>query len=123
MQDSLRSQKGITLLEVMVGMLVFSLGMLLMVPMIATSIKGNEAAHDNDLVMQEVQSIVEAFKANGIPANGTEYNTEKQRYISWYTESVAANLEKLNVDVTWEDGQMQYHNRRISTYIYRKTGS
>ena len=109
-----------SLLEVMIGMLVFSLGMLMLVPMVVTSITGNVVAHDTDLVMQDVQRITEAFKARGVAASGSQYSEETHRYLTWSTQTIIANLEQLNVDVTWYDAQEGYHFRRISTYVYRK---
>ncbi len=111
------------MLEVMVGMLVFSLGMLLMIPMVATSITGNEIADNNDRVMQDVQNIVEAYKAGAIPSWGMEYDMESYRHTMWWTtdtEPPTANLEVLVVELMWEDSQMQYHFRQVRTYIYRK---
>jgi len=115
-------QEGISLLEVMVGMLVFSLGMLLMIPMIATSISGNEIAHNNDMVMQDIQEVVEAFKAKGLPDAGSLYSEETERYTMWWVQPITANLNQLNVEVVWIDNRMEYHFRRVSTYIYEKAG-
>jgi len=123
MKILIRKQTGISLLEVMVGMLVFSLGMLLMIPMVATSITGNEIADNNDRVMQDIQNIVEAYKAGAIPSSGMEYDMENYRHTMWWTtdtEPPTANLEVLVVELMWEDSQMQYHFRQVKTYIYRK---
>jgi len=120
MHKALHNQRGITLLEVMVGMLVFSLGMLMLIPMVVTSVTGNVIAHDTDMVMQDVQKIVEAFKAKGLATSGTEYSEDTHRYLTWSTQTVTANLEQLNVDVSWYDAQEGYHFRRVSTYVYRK---
>lgn len=123
MNKILRSEKGISLLEVMVGMLVFSLGMLLLIPMVVTSITGNEVAHKNDMAMQDVQNVVEAFKAKALPTAGADFEYESNRYVSWWTQPLeppVPNVEQLNVDVMWEDTQMQYHFRRVTTYVYDK---
>ena len=120
MKKVLRNQRGISLLEVMIGMLVFALGMLLLIPMVVTSIKGNQTARQNDMVMQDVQKIVEAFKADGLSTTGYEYSMETERYLSWYTQPVTANLEQLNVDVMWFGDNYDYHFRRVSTYVYRR---
>lgn len=120
----MRSRAGISLLEVMVGMLVFSLGMLLMIPMVATSITGNETSELNDRVMQDVQNIVEAFKAGAIPDWGMEYDMETYRHTMWWitdTDPPTANLDVLVVEVMWEDNQQQYHFRQVKTFVYRKS--
>jgi Tfp pilus assembly protein PilV len=120
----MRSQAGISLLEVMVGMLVFSLGMLLMIPMVATSITGNETSKHNDRVLQDVQNIVEAFKAGAIPDWGMEYDIETHRHAMWWitdTDPPTANLDVLVVEVMWEDTQQQYHVRQVKTFVYRKS--
>ena len=123
MHKILRSEKGISLLEVMVGMLVFSLGMLLLIPMVVTSITGNDTARKTDMVLQDVQNIVEGYKAKALPEAGSVYDAESQRYVTWWTQPLeppVSNIEQLNVDVVWEDTQMQYHFRRVSTFIYDK---
>ena len=123
MKKTLRNQKGISLLEVMIGMLVFSLGMLMLIPMVVTSIVGNQTAHENDMVMQDMQNVVEAFKAGALPASGLDYSTEPHRYVMWWTQPTnppTPNVEQLNVEVMWEDSKMQSHFRRVSTFVYRK---
>lgn len=119
---ALKNQQGVTLLEVMIGMLVFSLGMMMMIPMVVTSIAGNAIADDNDAVMQDVQNVIEAFKADALPPSGMDYEPETHRYVMWWTEPVTTNLEKLNIEIMWEDKQMQFHSRRVSTYVYRRAG-
>ena len=124
MKIFLQNQDGISLLEVMVGMLVFSLGMLMMIPMVATSITGNETSTNTDRVMQDVQNIVEAFKAGALPDYGMDYDMETYRHTMWWTtdtEPPTANMKVLVVEVMWEDTQMQYHFRQIKTFIYRKS--
>jgi len=116
------NQEGFSLLEVMIGMLVFSLGMLLLIPMVVTSISGNEAAHNNDMVLQDIQKVVEAYKARGLPDAGSIYGEGTDRYTTWWVQPITANLNQLNVEVTWFDQRMQYHFRRVSTFIYQKAG-
>ena len=120
----IRNQTGISLLEVMIGMLVFSLGMLMMIPMVATSITGNETSDNTDRVMQDVQNIVEAYKAGALPDWGMEYDMETYRHTMWWTTDTdppTQNLQVLIVEVMWEDNQMNYHFRQVKTFIYRKS--
>lgn len=124
MRIPIRSQTGISLLEVMIGMLIFSLGMLLMIPMVTTSITANEVSRHNDRVLEDVQNIVEAYKAGAIPSWGMEYDMETYRHTMWWTTETdppTPNLEVLVVEVMWEDTQMQYHFRQVKTYVYRKS--
>jgi|GEM_PF-3393358 len=124
MNRILKKQAGVTLMEVMVSMLVFALGMLMMIPMVATSITGNETSQLTDRVMQDVQNVVEAYKAGALADWGMDYDTGgSYRHIMWWTTETdppTANLHVLVVEVMWEDSQQQYHFRQIKTYIYRK---
>jgi Tfp pilus assembly protein PilV len=124
MKILIRNQTGISLLEVMVGMLIFSLGMLLMIPMVATSITGNETSRYTDRMMEDVQNIVEAYKAGALPDWGMEYDMQNYRHVMWWTtdtEPPTANMKVLVVELMWEDTNAQYHFQQFKTYIYRRT--
>ncbi len=119
----IRNEDGISLIEVLVGMLVFSLGMLLLVPMVVTSITGNQMSRDTDRVIEEMQNVVEAFKAGGIPDNGMEYDLETGRHLYWWiqqTDPPTANLNELVVEVMWEDPNGEFHYKQLKSYVYRK---
>ncbi len=123
MINVIRRQEGISLIEVLVGMLVFSLGMLLLIPMVVTSITGNQTARNTDRAMEDLQNVVEAFKAGGIPDNGMEYDVETGRHVYWWiqeTDPPTENLNELVVEIQWEDPNGDFHYKRLKSYVYRK---
>jgi len=58
-----KKNKGITLLEVMVAMTIFSAGFLCLLPMIVTAIKGNEFAEDYTKATSFNQAKAEELKS------------------------------------------------------------
>lgn len=105
---SLRGERGFTLIEVMFGLLIFSIGILAIGILQITAIKGNSVARGNTeaatLAMDRVESLCSDYNdlSAGSDTSNANYN------VTWTVDQddVIVNTKTLSVTVAWiEDGQ------------------
>jgi prepilin-type N-terminal cleavage/methylation domain-containing protein len=109
-----RGSKGFTLLEVMVSMIIFSIGLLMLIPMIITSIKGNEWADMTTKVAHHIQAKIEGIKNTHDWTSGNDYPEGMQR--TWNVEDYGSNLKRIIVRMTWLDQDSTQHRDSVITY-------
>lgn len=92
MRNAIRRQRGFTLIEVMVALLIFSFGVLALIGLQATAInQSGQAKYRSDAAMLANQLIGELWVTDRVPANmQTAYNTGGARYTTWATGVQAA---------------------------------
>jgi type IV pilus modification protein PilV len=104
----LRGAQGFTLIEVMVAMVVFAVGLLAIGALQITAIKGNSVARGNTeaatLAMDQVESLCSDYDAlnAGSDTSNANYN------VNWTVDQddVIDNTKTLVVTVSWnEEGQ------------------
>lgn len=92
------------MLEVMVGLIIFSLGLLLLSSMMMVSLKGNKWSNATTDVVQLMRDKVEDFR-NAKPAdmvNGTDLVNGVRR--TWIFRNLPpGNLKELVVALQWTD--------------------
>ena len=111
-----RNSKGFTLLEVMIGLIIFSIGLLLLSSMLVVSIRGNSWSDKTTQSVQLMQAKVEDFRhAKTVDmVNGSD--VVKNFHRSWTFEDLTTNLKSVSVVIAWKD----LHNRdqACSTLTY-----
>ena len=113
----LEDTKGFTLLEVMMGLMIFTLGLLLLSSMLVVAIRGNEWSDKTTLLVQAIRDKVEDFRHED-PVNmvaGSDMVGELTR--EWSFNDLSANLKELLVVVTWHDQKAVAHQCSTLTYI------
>jgi len=110
----LTGQEGFTLLEVMVSMLIFATGLLMMVPMIITSMKGNEFADMTTRAAHHIQVKIEEIKNTHDFTSGSDSPEGMTR--TWTVEDYGTRLKKITVQMTWLDKDSLQHNNVVITY-------
>jgi prepilin-type N-terminal cleavage/methylation domain-containing protein len=116
MARKLKNQKGITLIEVIASMLIFSIGILLLIPMVITSIKGNEFAEQTTMSAHYLQEKIEELKNTVNPVSGEDTVSSKGMSRTWTVEDFASNLKKFTVVITWTDRDSVSHTNTTVTY-------
>jgi prepilin-type N-terminal cleavage/methylation domain-containing protein len=108
---------GFTLLEVMVGLVIFTLGLLLLGSMMIVSIDGNVWSNKTTEVVQLVRDKVEDFRNMdaGEMVNGSDMVAGMTR--SWAVTDEAENLKRLTVVVSWNDKRDVTHACTTATFI------
>lgn len=114
MSKILKSEKGITLIEIMASMVVFALGLLMLIPMMITSITANEFANDLSDATLLAQQKLEELRNASVLTSGNDIVDSKNR--TWTVENVATNLKKVTVSVNWNDVRNRAHHIQTITY-------
>lgn len=114
--------KGFTLLEVMMGLVIFSLGLLLLSSMLVVAMKGNVWSNKTTQVVQAMRDKVEYFRHQDEDQMVSGYDVVKGLYRSWRFSDDETGLEdvslkELTVAVTWHDEKDVAHCCSTSTYI------
>ncbi len=110
----IRSKKGITLIEVMASMVIFSVGLLMLVPLMMVTITANDSANDMSRATLFAQQKLEELRSASVLASGSDTIENMSR--TWTVETVTSNLKKLTVNVTWQDQMNKAHHVQTITY-------
>ncbi|MFQ5498784.1 MAG: prepilin-type N-terminal cleavage/methylation domain-containing protein [Candidatus Zixiibacteriota bacterium] len=120
-----RAQDGFTLLEVMIAMLVLSIGILGLAPLIGFAIYGNTMASDmtgaNALAQQEIEALVNQASYANMPYISTTDSVDNLFNVYRYVEDNSVNgilpsgIFKISVTVSWIDQQNQNRSIYYST--------
>lgn len=129
-QKVLTKHDGISLLEVLVSMIILSLGLLGLAPLFVSSIKGNVNSRDNTVAVGLAAERVELYeKMNPLPAlpfysqesglGGGAYSRTTS-IIDISTDSlIPAGGARVEVTVAWTDDQQVSRTSRLSTMIVK----
>jgi len=109
-----RREKGLTLLEVMVSMIIFATGLLMMVPMIVTSLKGNVFADMTTKAAHHIQAKIEEIKNTHNFTSG--YDNPEGMTRTWMVDDYGSHLKKITVQMTWVDKDSLQHQNVTVTY-------
>lgn len=126
----LRNEKGITILEVLVAMIILAFGVLGLAPMIVISMYGNSYSNQVTIADAIAQDRLEEIKTwsevNPIPYSQTVNNIygifARATLINDVTTdaSIPNGVYKIQVDVSWTD-QKQLP-RSVSYFTYKAKG-
>lgn len=108
-------ERGFTLLEVMASMVIFATGLLMMIPMIVTSMKGNIFADMTTRAAHHLQAKIEEIKNTHNWNSGSDC-PETGMTRTWTIENAAANLKKITVQMNWYDQDSLQHDNVVVTY-------
>ena len=109
-----QSDKGFTIIEVLIAIVILSVGLLGMASLTIGIIKGNKVSNDLTMAATCAQDKLEDFQRlgySGIPATTTT-DTEDYNSITWYenykretlttVDSPATNMKTITVTVYWD---------------------
>ena len=117
MSKILKSEKGITLIEIMASMIVFALGLLMLIPMMIASITANEFANDMSRATLLAQQKLEELRNTSVLTTGSDTGNGMNR--TWTVEDVATSLKRITVSVNWYDVRNRPHHVQTITYEVR----
>lgn len=92
------SQKGMSLIEVLVSMLIIGLALAMSISMIQTANRYGDSAEHSAAALQQAQSIIDKMRANKIAAPAYLFTggASGSTYDSWYT----ADMGKIPAELT-----------------------
>jgi len=113
----LKKDDGFTMLEVMIGLVIFTLGLVLLSSMMMISLKANKWSDRTTQTVQLIRDKIEEAK-NTDPAlmnDGSDVVNGIAR--SWTFNDVTNNLKELEVIVTWHDEREAAHACTTTTFL------
>jgi prepilin-type N-terminal cleavage/methylation domain-containing protein len=109
-----KGSKGLTLVEVLVSMVIFATGLLMLIPMIITSIKGNEWADMTTKAAHHIHAKIEEVKNTHDWTSGQDSPEGMSR--TWTVQDYGSFLKKITVKMIWMDKDNIQHADSIVTY-------
>lgn len=122
----LSNSDGVSLLEVLIGMIILAVGLMGLAPMVVVSIEGNVISRDNSIAANLLKQKVEYFEGlhtmPTVPYREVESGLETiyTRTTSIQDATVDAlipnGVYKIDVVVSWTDNQNVQRSNQYSTY-------
>jgi len=110
-----KKDAGFSLIEVMAGMVILSVGLLLLLPMMVTSIRANNYAQSATQASMLIKDKMEDLKNTEIPTSGNDVVATSTR--NWTVTIINANLYRLSVTVGWTDERGYPHSNTMTSYM------
>ena len=108
---------GFTILEVMVGLVIFSLGLLLLMSMMVVSMKGNSWAEYTTQSTQLIREKIEQIKHDPATYLQSGSNVVGGYTVSWDVAGITANLAAVKVRVSWTNADSHTYACSTMTYV------
>lgn len=117
------NQDGFTILEVMMGLVIFSIGLLTLLSMVVISIHGNAWSDKTTQAVQIVRQTIEEVK--NTPYDDLEwfsYEDDGKFFSHYYLEEDydQEELMKITVYVYWDDELSNPHYNQTTAYFQPK---
>jgi Tfp pilus assembly protein PilV len=116
----IRSEDGFSILEVMVGLIIFSMGLLLLMSMMVVSIDGNQWAEDTTQSVQLIKEKVEQLKNTRMSQLQSGEDAVGDYARSWDVWAISSNLVGVTVRVKWADADLKEYACSTVTYMQPK---
>ena len=111
----LKSNRGITILEVLIAMVVLSLSLLLLLNMAMVALDGNDWSNKTSIATQMLQEKLEQLRVDADPTSGVDTAAGVAR--RWTVSTVASHLRRVDVDVQWVDVRKRTKTNSMTAYI------
>jgi type IV pilus modification protein PilV len=116
------NEKGFTLLETLVLLLILAIGLMGVAALTTTSIRVNSSANHLTLAYQIAQADLEELRSIPWRDIDDEFNTREHphrelTFISTWTVSRTGNIKNVSLSVTWNDSKN--HQIDLATKIAR----
>ncbi len=111
----LNKKDGFSLLEVLIGMLILSVGLLLLLPMMVVSMQANDFARGFTEASMHIKEKMEELKNMSNPISGAD--TLGTVYRTWTVSAATSNLKRLVVNINWTDRDGRQHNNSMVSYM------
>jgi prepilin-type N-terminal cleavage/methylation domain-containing protein len=110
-----KKQDGFTLIEVMAGMIILALGLLLLMPMMVTSMQANDFARGATEASMLIKDKMEELKNMNPPTSGVDSMGTVER--TWAVSNAGLNLWRLDVTISWTDRHDLSHSNTVTSYM------
>lgn len=111
------NQRGISLLEVMVAMILTSLSLMMLLHMTMIALDSNDWSNKTTVATQVLQEKLEQLRGGGLTALNSGSDTTQGLTRTWTVTTMNSHLKRVDVEVTWEDIQADEHTNSLTAYI------
>ncbi|MHC4800184.1 MAG: type IV pilus modification PilV family protein [Planctomycetota bacterium] len=114
---TINNQRGISLLEVLVAMILMAFSLLLTLNMAMVALDGNYWSNNTTKATQLLQEKLEQLRAAGPAGLKSGSDTTEGLIRSWRVSKVATHLKQIDVQIKWEDIQARTHTDMITSWV------
>jgi prepilin-type N-terminal cleavage/methylation domain-containing protein len=109
------NQKGVTILEVMIAMIILSMSLLLLLNMAMVALDGNDWSHKTTAATQALQQKLEQLRNSDSLASGSDTTGGVER--SWTVTNVGSHLRRVDVQAVWHDIRNREKTNSMTAFI------
>jgi Tfp pilus assembly protein PilV len=109
------NDKGITILEVMIAIVILSLSLLLLLNMAMVALDGNDWSNKTTVATQMLQDKLEQLRGTQALSNGSDSTSGVTR--SWTVTSAGHHLRQVTVQVNWHNIKGQTKSNTVTALI------
>lgn len=109
------NDKGITILEVMIAIVILSLSLLLLLNMAMVALDGNDWSNKTTVATQMLQDKLEQLRGTQVLANGADSTAGITR--TWTVTSAGHHLRQVTVQVNWQNIKGQAKTNSVTALI------
>jgi Tfp pilus assembly protein PilV len=117
----LRTQSGITILEVLIAMIILSMSLLLLLNMAMVALDGNDWSNNTTAATQLLQEKLEQLRSSASSGIDPGSDTVDGVVRTWTVADVGNHLKQVRVQVVWED--IRSHTKTNSMTAMIRTDS
>lgn len=111
-----RSQRGISLLEVMIAMIILSMALVLLLNMSMIALDGNDWSNGTTRTTQAIQEKMEQLRGGEKLASGSDTTPDGYKR-TWVVTSEAKFLRRVDVSIVWENVRNDTLTNTMTSYI------
>lgn len=114
----IQNEKGVTLLEVMVAMLLISFSLLMLLNMGMIALDGNDWSNKTTTATQMLQEKLEELRGGGYSTLVNGSDTASGGIVrTWTVSNAGDHLRRIDVDVIWEDMQARQRTNSMTAFV------
>ena len=115
--QKLKSQRGVSLLEVMVAMILTSFSLMMLLNMAMIALDGNDWSNKTTLATQVMQEKLEQIRGSGAALMQSGSDTAQGLTRVWTVSNAGSHLRKVEVKVSWSDIKAEQHTNTLTAYV------
>lgn len=110
-----QNQRGLTLLEVMVAMMILGTALLLLLNMAMVALDGNDWSNKTTVVTQLMQQKLEEIRSTENFTSGSD--TAQGFTRQWTVVNAGSFLRRVDIAVMWQDINSRNMENRLTSYV------